>query len=156
MTNRLNTPSAVLVALAEEQSEALGEASAILESVSWELDAALSALRKDEAGYRRKNAANAEGGDNYTPGELEEASRRARMLLVALHPALTLAKHWADLDLKLPPASHLRLVGVDFADAERRVVGMHPALGAPYGQPKRGPWWRLFSWRWSDVADVAA
>jgi len=48
---------------------------------SWALDAALSALRKDEVGYRVNTAANPGGGRNYTPGQLEAAVRQAAIIL---------------------------------------------------------------------------
>src|ERR1700744_2100814 len=43
--------------------------------------AALSALRKDEGGYRVNTAANPGGGRNYTPGQLEAAVRQAAIIL---------------------------------------------------------------------------
>lgn len=136
---RLNTLNRAAVAVAEERTDTLAQLSARLEGISWELDAALSAIRKDDAGYRTANAANREGGANYTPGELEEASRRASEALIALAPFVQLLDKWDAEDAAGGPEN---VVHLDFARLhnERR-----PSL-----------WSRLFSWSWSDVADVAA
>lgn len=84
----------LLVATAEDQSDEFTQIVAVIDGVCWELDSTLSALNKDACGYRRQNAANLTGGDNYIPGELEQASGRAAELLVALKPAAELAARW--------------------------------------------------------------
>lgn len=88
-------PASVLVAQAEEISDELAALTAPLEGVAWEIDSALSALRKDAAGYRKANAANPTGGDSYEPGELEAAVKRGRQLLLALAPVRELQARWA-------------------------------------------------------------
>lgn len=70
-----------LIRLAERQSDAFSKLIAVIDCVAWELDSTLSNIRKDEAGYRRGNAANRDGGDNYVSGELEEATAKAHRLL---------------------------------------------------------------------------
>lgn len=77
-------PSKALIREAEKLSDALALATAPLEGAAWELDSALSSIRKDAAGYRRTNAANATGGANYVEGELEAAVEWARKLNAAL------------------------------------------------------------------------
>lgn len=72
--------------IAEVQSEALTEVSRLIEDAHWALDSALSAIDKDAAGYRKANRANPNGSDNYTPGELEEAVKEARAVLLACAP----------------------------------------------------------------------
>lgn len=91
MKFKRHAPDKLLVLVGEELSDELAKASAALEAVSWELDSALSSIRKDAAGYRNKNAANPDGGECYTPGELEEAVRAARRALLHLIPFT----HWA-------------------------------------------------------------
>lgn len=75
-----------LHAIAEAQSETLGRLSRVLQDAEWKLDAALSADRKDRAGYRRNNAANPDGGPSFDASELAEAVDDARQLLLALEP----------------------------------------------------------------------
>lgn len=84
----------LLVATAEQQSDDFTQIVAVIDGVCWELDSTLSALNKDACGYRRRNAANLTGGENYIPGELEVASGRAAELLQALKPAAELAARW--------------------------------------------------------------
>lgn len=55
-----------------------------LESVSWALDAALSAQRKDAAHYRQHNSANLDGGLNAKSGQLEWARSEAQKTLSIL------------------------------------------------------------------------
>jgi hypothetical protein len=149
MTNRLNLPGALAIEIAEGQTNALTDLSEVIEQVQWDLDAALSAIHKDEVGYRRKNAANHEGGDNYAEGELEDASRRARQLLLALSPVAELAQRWKD-NGRLADAINGNVVhlGAEF------YRGNHEDHVRRYN--RRGFLGRLFSWRWSDIADVAA
>lgn len=108
---KFKRPPSVLVALAEEISDELATLTAPLEAVAWEIDAALSAIRKDAAGYRSANAANPDGGTNYTPGELEAAVKRGRQLLLALIPVRTLQDKWDREDLGIPPGD-LHHIGV--------------------------------------------
>lgn len=82
------------VRLAEELSEELAQLTAPIEAAAWEIDSALSAIRKDDAGYRVGNAANREGGANYIPGELEKAVRRGKQLLLALTTIRELERQW--------------------------------------------------------------
>lgn len=86
--------NAALVAVAEELSDELAALSSPLEAAAWAIDSALSSIRKDVAGYRRKNAANPDGGECYTEGELEKAVKRGRQLLIALAPVRELETLW--------------------------------------------------------------
>jgi hypothetical protein len=90
---------AALVAVAEDLSDELAQLTAPIEAAAWEIDSALSAIRKDVAGYRRKNKANPDGGECYTPGELEQAVKRAKQLLLALSDIRRLEVTWAQEDL---------------------------------------------------------
>lgn len=87
-----------LVAVAEDLTDELTGLMSPIEAVAWEIDAALSAINKDLAGYRRQNAANRNGGDSYTEGELERAVRRAKELLIALSDVRRLEAKWASED----------------------------------------------------------
>jgi hypothetical protein len=87
--------SAVLVRQAEELSDELAGLTAPIEAACWAIDTALSALRKDDAGYRTANAANPTGGESYTAGELETAVRRASQLCLALSTVRRLEEQWA-------------------------------------------------------------
>jgi hypothetical protein len=87
-------PPTVLVALAEEISDELATLTAPLEACAWEIDSALSSLRKDAAGYRKANAANPTGGDSYTDGELEKAVARGKAMLLALSAVRELEARW--------------------------------------------------------------
>lgn len=89
---------AALVVVAEELSDELAQLTAPIEAAAWDIDSALSAIRKDVAGYRRKNKANPDGGECYTPGELEKAVQRARQLLLALSDIRRLEVVWAQED----------------------------------------------------------
>jgi hypothetical protein len=91
------------VALAEEISDELAQLTAPLEGVAWEIDSALSAIRKDAAGYRRANAANPTGGDSYTSGDLEKAVARGKALLLALTAVRELEARWTREELMLGP-----------------------------------------------------
>jgi len=66
-------PSAKATDYAERLCENTRRYSERLEQAAWALESALSALNKDDAGYRRSNNANRDGGESYTPGELEAA-----------------------------------------------------------------------------------
>lgn len=55
-----------------------------VDRIGWDLDAALSAVEKDKAGYRNRTAANRTGGQNYVEGELEAALLAAEVLLKLL------------------------------------------------------------------------
>lgn len=98
-------PNAVLIKQGEEISDELAALTSPLEGVAWEIDSALSSIRKDAAGYRTANKANPTGGANYEPGELEAAVKRGQQLLIALAPVRELEARWA---------------GEDAADAARR------------------------------------
>lgn len=87
-----------LEAKAEGLSDRLARVTEVIDAASWKLDSALSALHKDQAGYRTANAANPDGGANYVDGELEEAIAEAQALLEALGPARRLALAWAAAD----------------------------------------------------------
>jgi hypothetical protein len=75
--------NAALIVQAEELTEELGALEGFIQAAGWDLDSALSSIRKDEAGYRIGNAANRSGGESYVEGELEEAVKRARAILLA-------------------------------------------------------------------------
>lgn len=100
-------PGPVTVHLAESVSEELGQITALIEGVVWEIDSALSSIRKDEAGYRQGNAANPDGGANYVDGELEAAYARGKRLLISLIPTV----------IHLRNSEHK-----DIAEAARRIV----------------------------------
>lgn len=93
-----------LEAKAEGLSTRLARVTEVIDAASWKLDSALSALRKDAAGYRQANATDLDDGDSYTDGELEVAIVEAQALLEALEPArrlafaLVAADHLAALD----------------------------------------------------------
>lgn len=89
---------AALILVAEELSDELAQLTAPIEAAAWDIDSALSSIRKDVAGYRQKNAANRDGGECYTPGELEQAVKRARQLLLALSDIRRLEVVWAQED----------------------------------------------------------
>lgn len=100
-------PPSVLVAQAEEISDELAQLTVPLEAVAWEIDSALSSLRKDACGYRRANKANPTGGDCYTAGELETAVRRGKALLLALSAVRELQARWDRDDLGIPEVNDL-------------------------------------------------
>lgn len=87
-------PTKAAVAEAEAISDALALLTAPIEACAWEIDSALSSLRKDAAGYRKANAANPDGGDSYTPGELETAVARGRQLLAYAQALKELQARW--------------------------------------------------------------
>lgn len=93
-----------LEAKAEGLGDRLARITEGIEGVAWALDSAASSVRKDDAGYRTSNAANLDGGESYTDGELEKAIADAQALLDALEPArrvalaLASADHQAALD----------------------------------------------------------
>lgn len=76
---------------AEGVADRLRDFSQTVDQLSWDLDAALSALRKDAAGYRRRTKANPDGGDNSAPGELEAALGAAERFLARI-PAFEVAE----------------------------------------------------------------
>jgi hypothetical protein len=93
---RAPSVDAVLLVQAEEISEELGQIEQFIQAAGWDIDSALSSIRKDDAGYRMGNAANREGGANYVEGELEEAVRNGRRLLLALSPCRQLIEGLAE------------------------------------------------------------
>ena len=66
---------------AVEIAKELRDISRHISDVAWELDAAISAVRKDSVGYRTHNAANFDGGRNAKPGQLNIALRKAKAIL---------------------------------------------------------------------------
>jgi hypothetical protein len=98
--------SILLLEQAEEISNELAQLTAPLEGVAWEIDEALSSIRKDEAGYRQGNSANRDGGGCYVPGELEKAVRRGKQLLLALSALRELQSRWDREELGLGPVSN--------------------------------------------------
>ena len=80
--------------IAEAQSEALGRIERVIHDIGWALDSEVSGLRKDDAGYRKGNKANRDGGDNGSLLDLLAASFKARELLRALGPAADLIARW--------------------------------------------------------------
>lgn len=89
---------AALIVVAEEISDELAALTSPLEGVAWEIDSALSAIRKDTAGFRIGTKAEPNGGESYTPGELELAVKRGKQLLLALSAVRELEKKWAQED----------------------------------------------------------
>jgi hypothetical protein len=87
--------SPALVAVAEELSDELAALTAPIEAACWAIDESLSAIRKDDCGYRIKTKAEANGGGSYCEGELETAVRRARELCLALTTIRQLEAKWA-------------------------------------------------------------
>lgn len=87
-------PGPILIAKAESLSDELAQLTAPIEAAAWELDSALSAIRKDKASYRTANRANPDGGENYTAGELEQAVKRAERLLSVLSEVRDLRAEW--------------------------------------------------------------
>lgn len=75
---------------AEAQSDELGRIGKLIEDAQWALDSALSAQRKDAAGYRRANAANPDGGESFDQDELDAAVRDARAILASAQPLVDL------------------------------------------------------------------
>lgn len=82
------------VRLAEELSDELAQLTSPIEAAAWEIDSALSAIRKDDAGYRIGTKAEPNGGGSYVPGELEKAVRRGKQLLLALTALRELERQW--------------------------------------------------------------
>lgn len=83
------------IARARIVADRLRELSQIIDEAAWNLDAELSAIDKDEAGYREKSAANPDGAANAIPGDLEAALFQAQAILIDLG-------HWAE-NAHLPP-----------------------------------------------------
>lgn len=69
------------IARARIVADRLREISQIVDKLAWDLDTELSAIDKDEAGYREKTAANPDGGQNAIPGDLEAALFQAEAFL---------------------------------------------------------------------------
>lgn len=120
-------------------ADRLRDLSQHLDALAWNLDAEISALDKDEAGYREKTAANPDGGANAVPGDLEAALVRAEALFIAL-PSLEQAASASLIAFSAggtygrwyPPT----LEGLDNARAEAkaqqlggRVVPLRPVFG---------------------------
>lgn len=57
-----------------------------VEQLTWDLEAALSAVEKDAAGYRTRNKANPDGCENATPGDVNEAVRELLKAFPHLRP----------------------------------------------------------------------
>lgn len=76
------------IAKAEALADSLRAMVAKLETLSWDIDAALSAHEKDRVGYRRRNAANPTGAANLAPGELDSAIHAAQRAADILAPAM--------------------------------------------------------------------
>lgn len=55
-----------------------------VDALAWSLDEELSAIDKDEAGYRQANGANPDGAANAVPGDLEKALFQAEAFLHSL------------------------------------------------------------------------
>lgn len=86
---RLFAPRSV-TETAEVQSDELGRIGRLIEDAQWALDSALSAQRKDAAGYRLRNAANRDGGESFDADELDAAVREARAILASAQPLVDL------------------------------------------------------------------
>lgn len=86
---------AALVSVAEELTDELANLTAPIEAAAWEIDTALSAIRKDDAGYRIQTKAEPTGGGSYCEGELEKAVRRGKELCLALVDIRRLETKWA-------------------------------------------------------------
>lgn len=84
-------PNAKAVGYAERLCENVRRYSEAMEAKAWALESALSALNKDDAGYRRQNNANRDGGESYTPGELEAAVREIEAAYPWLKPGEALS-----------------------------------------------------------------
>lgn len=69
----------------EALADRLRRYSQFVDKLAWDLDEALSAQRKDAAGYRRKSKANPDGGASYLKGELEAAVAAAEAFLANPH-----------------------------------------------------------------------
>ncbi len=83
------SPSGVALALPtdaiiEADAGRLRAAVGPLVAASWRLDAAISAVRKDRAAYRRGNSKGGSAGANAVPGELETAYFAALKILFSL------------------------------------------------------------------------
>lgn len=101
--------SAALVTVAEELSDELTALTGPIEAAAWEIDSALSSIRKDDAGYRIGTKAEPTGGGSYCEGELEKAVRRGRELCLALSDVRRLEAKWAAEDApKVEPNHDLR------------------------------------------------
>ncbi len=87
--------SAALVKVAEDLSDELAGLTSPIEAACWEIDQQLSAIRKDEVGYRIGTKAEPDGGGSYVEGDLEKAVRRARQLCLALSAVRQLEETWA-------------------------------------------------------------
>lgn len=69
--------------VAEAQSAELARLGQTLLDASWAIDSELSGYDKDAAGYRTRNAANTDGGDNFSEADFTSARADARALLAS-------------------------------------------------------------------------
>lgn len=70
------------IARARATADKVRHLAEIVDKLAWNLDAEISALDKDDAGYREKSAANPDGAANAIPGDLEAALFQAEAWLI--------------------------------------------------------------------------
>lgn len=70
------------IARARATADKVRHLAEIVDRLAWNLDAEISALDKDDAGYREKSAANPDGAANAIPGDLEAALFQAEAWLI--------------------------------------------------------------------------
>lgn len=107
------------IAYAERTLDGARKWSQKVEKLVWDLEAALSAVEKDRAGYRTRNKANPDGCENASPGEVNDAVRELLKAFPHLRPGEPLDA----------PAPSRILAGYLVKDAGGTVHGIYKVRG---------------------------